>query len=102
MTFGCKLTACQWYAFIAGICGLNSINTFTLIAVDRYKAISQPLQSLYTLTTRRSAILIGVSWLWAAVWTVPPLIGWGRYIGEGFQVRTQIRRSDTLVSAVAL
>jgi len=79
-------TACQWYAFIAGITGLNSINTLTLIAIDRYQAISQPLRSLYSMSARRSAILIGVSWLWAAVWTVPPLVGWGSYIGEGFQV----------------
>jgi len=84
------LTACQWYAFIAGICGLNSINTLVLIAVDRYKVISQPLRSLYMVSARRSAILICISWLWAAIWTIPPLVGWGRYIGEGFQVSATI------------
>jgi len=72
---------------VAGICGLNSINTLALIAVDRYKVISQPLRSLYAVSGRRSALLVGVAWLWAAVWAVPPLTNaWGRYIGEGFQV----------------
>ena len=75
-------TACQWYGFVAGICGLNSINTLALIAVDRYKVISQPLRSLYAVSARRSALLVGVAWLWAAVWAVPPLTSaWGRYIG---------------------
>ena len=86
--FNWQLTACQWYAFIAGINGLNSINTLTMIAIDRYQVISKPLRSLYCATRRRSAVLIGVSWLWAALWSVPPLVGWGRYIGEGFQVKS--------------
>jgi len=58
-----------------------------MIAVDRYQVISKPLQSLYSSTVRRSAVLIAITWLWSGVWTVPPLVGWGRYIGEGFQVR---------------
>ena len=95
-----EFAACQWYGFVAGICGLNSINTLTLIAADRYKVISQPLRSLYTTTVRRSAILISLSWLWAAIWATPPLLGWGRYIGEGFQVHRRFPVSYYFASSL--
>ena len=30
--------------------------------------------------------MMAVSLTWALVWATPPMIGWGRYIGEGFMV----------------
>lgn len=80
------LAACEWYAFLAGIFGLNSIGTLALIAVDRYLVISRPLEMLYKATSRRATVEVAIVWIWAVTWTSPPMLGWSRFIGEGFQV----------------
>jgi len=77
---------CEWYGFLGGVLGFNSIGSLTLIALDRYRCISRPLEMLYKATSKRALIQIFFIWIWAIVWTCPPLFGWSRYIGEGFQV----------------
>ena len=81
-----SFAACQSYAFIAGICGFNSIGTMGLIANDRYRFIAHPLEMLHKATGRRAITEIVGVWIWSALCTAPPLFGWGRYIPEGFQV----------------
>jgi hypothetical protein len=77
--------ACEWYAFVAALCGFNSIGTMALIAVDRYRFIARPFEMLYKATSVRSVTKILAVWVWSVLCTCPPLLGWGRYIPEGFQ-----------------
>jgi hypothetical protein len=78
--------ACEWYAFVAALCGFNSIGTMALIAVDRHRFIARPLEMLYKATSVRAVAEVFGVWVWSVLCTLPPMIGWGRYIAEGFQV----------------
>ena len=78
--------ACQWYAFIAGLSGLLSINTLTAISVDRFFVITRPLQMMHAASTKRSLQHIAFVWIYALAWTTAPWYGWGRYIPEGFGI----------------
>lgn len=77
--------ACEWYAFVAALCGFNSIGTMALIAIDRYRFIARPFEMLYKTTSVRAVTKILAVWVWSVLCTCPPLLGWGRYIPEGFE-----------------
>ena len=36
------------------------------------------------MTKKSTARCIVIIWLWALLWSTPPLLGWGRYLPEGF------------------
>lgn len=62
-----------------------SINTLAAISVDRYYAISHPLQAAHFMTRRKAFLMICVVWIWSLVSSIPPFFGWGDYVAEGFQ-----------------
>lgn len=62
-----------------------SIITLAAISVDRYYNITEPLKAARYMTRRKSFMMITIVWLWALVWAVPPIFGWGAYVPEGFQ-----------------
>jgi len=79
-------SACEAYAFFAALCGFNSIGTMALIAIDRYRFICRPLEMINKATPVRAILQIIGVWVWSVLCTIPPLLGWGKYIPEGFQV----------------
>nr|BAR90770.1 rhabdomeric opsin [Nautilus pompilius] len=78
-------TACELYGLAGGIFGLMSINTMAMISIDRYNVIARPMAVSKRMSHKKAFIMIISVWIWAAVWTLPPLFGWGAYIPEGFQ-----------------
>ena len=71
---------------MGGVFGLASINTLAWISVDRYVVISKPFYALRYCTHKRVALQLVAVWGWALIWSAPPLLGWGSYIPEGFQI----------------
>ncbi|ESN99521.1 hypothetical protein HELRODRAFT_132379, partial [Helobdella robusta] len=75
---------CQWYAFVAGVSGLVSINTLTAISIDRYMVIAKPLYMMQAASKSRSLQQIIFVWCYAIGWVLPPWFGWGAFMPEGF------------------
>lgn len=74
------------YGFAGGIFGLMSINTLAAISMDRHYVITNPLQAARTMTKRRSMMYVLFVWIYSAIWSSPPLFGWGgKYKPDGFQ-----------------
>lgn len=75
---------CQWYAFVAGVSGLVSINTLTAISVDRYMVIAKPMYMLHAASKSRTLQQIIFVWVHAICWVSAPWFGWGAFMLEGF------------------
>nr|AGL94565.1 rhabdomeric opsin 4 [Platynereis dumerilii] len=74
---------CNFYGFSGASFGLMSINTMAAIAVDRYLVIVRPYMSIRRISYSQAYIMLGIVWVNAIGWSVPPLVGWSRYILEG-------------------
>lgn len=83
LSYNCE--GCKFYGFTGGIFGLMSINTLAIVAIDRYYVITKPLSAAKRMTKRRTTGMIILIWFWSALWSAPPLFGWGNYIPEGLQ-----------------
>ena len=53
--------------------------TLTIISVDRYNALSKPVETRaqLTLTKRHYKLIIAASWVHSVFWASGPLFGWG-------------------------
>lgn len=74
--------ACNLYAAAGSLFGCVSIWTMTCIAYDRYNVIVKGMSGK-KLTKTRACIWILLVWLFCIIWTVAPILGWGRYVPEG-------------------
>lgn len=75
--------ACNIYAFLGGISGVGAAVSNAMIAFDRYKTISSPIDG--RLNSFQVSVLIVVTWFWAIPFNLMPLLGvWGRFIPEGY------------------
>lgn len=73
---------CDIYAMVGSLCGCASIWTMTAIALDRYNVIVKGMAGK-PLTIKKALLEILIIWLFAALWTIMPMIGWNRYVPEG-------------------
>lgn len=73
---------CELYALFGSIFGCASIWTMTMIAFDRYVVIVKGL-SAKPMTISKALLEILFVWLFAALWTILPMVGWNRYVPEG-------------------
>lgn len=75
-------TACTVYAVLGSFSGLGAAATNAVIAYDRFKTISSPLDG--KLNRGQSIVFIILTWIWTLPFTVLPALKiWGRYIPEG-------------------
>lgn len=64
-------------------CGFVSILTISTLSVCRYESILQFDKSYEKVTSHRtSLIIICLIWIYSLCISVPPLLGWGRYVPE--------------------
>lgn len=70
---------CQIYAVLISLSVNSSIMTLTIISVDRYNALSNPVESRaeLTLTKRHYKLIIAASWVHSVFWASGPLFKWG-------------------------
>jgi 5-hydroxytryptamine receptor 1 len=72
--FGTNL--CKMWLTCDVLCCTSSILHLCVIALDRYWAITDPLNYAQKRTLKRVLIMIGGVWLLSVVISSPPLIGW--------------------------
>ncbi|XP_078663176.1 uncharacterized protein LOC144906607 [Branchiostoma floridae x Branchiostoma belcheri] len=76
---------CTIYGFLCFTFSLTSMVTLCAISVYRYIVICKP-QYAHLLTHRRTNFVIIGIWLYALVFTVPPLVGVNRYTYEPMHI----------------
>nr|QVG59419.1 non-canonical R-opsin 2 [Schmidtea mediterranea] len=77
---------CSAYAFSMSVTGMHSIFILTILAVERLKVISRPLKMVKIVSKKRSFLLVLISWTFAIFVSIPPLLGWNRYVLEGLHI----------------
>ncbi|KAM4612629.1 parapinopsin a [Polymixia lowei] len=75
-------TGCVMEGFAVSLCGITSLCTVAVIAVERMLVVCKPLGPI-TFQMKHAAGGVALSWLWSLIWNTPPLFGWGRYELEG-------------------
>ncbi|XP_041836700.1 parapinopsin-like [Melanotaenia boesemani] len=80
--FSLGRTGCVMEGFAVSLCGITSLCTVALIAVERMFVVCKPLGQI-TFQKKHAVGGIALSWLWSLTWNLPPLFGWGRYELEG-------------------
>ncbi|XP_045510437.1 opsin-3-like [Colias croceus] len=74
---------CDIYAVLGSLSGIGGAMTNAVIAYDRYKTISSPIDGRINRT--QATLLVIFTWLYAMPFTVFPLTKtWGRFVTEGF------------------
>ncbi|KAF7690339.1 opsin-5-like isoform X1 [Silurus meridionalis] len=77
-------TTCIYYGWMGFFFGVASIATLTVMAVVRF-TVSMKLHShMEKITKRTVQVMLALTWLYALLWAVFPLIGWGAYGPEPF------------------
>uniref|UniRef100_A0A3B3XKQ8 G-protein coupled receptors family 1 profile domain-containing protein n=1 Tax=Poecilia mexicana TaxID=48701 RepID=A0A3B3XKQ8_9TELE len=80
--FSLGRAGCVVEGFTVSLCGVTSLCTVALIAVERMFVVCKPLGQI-TFQKKHAVGGIVLSWLWSLAWNLPPLFGWGRYDLEG-------------------
>jgi len=70
---------CKCQAFLAYSLGMEIMATMTLISVNRFVRIVQPVKYPFIFTQRSTALMIATSWVLSTLGNIFPLIGYGRY-----------------------
>ncbi|RTG84766.1 r-opsin [Schistosoma bovis] len=70
--------ACELYGFAGSIFGFISLTTMAFIALDRYLVISQPFKTFSRITYGKVIVMIFITWIWSALWSIPPFFGYVR------------------------
>ncbi|KAJ8976786.1 hypothetical protein NQ317_006731 [Molorchus minor] len=80
---------CKAYGFFMSLLGISSITTLTVLAFERYIIVSRPFRHR-NLTRRGSIYLILGIWIYSLLLTIPPLLGWGKYINEAANISCSV------------
>ncbi|XP_056125229.1 opsin 8, group member b [Rhinichthys klamathensis goyatoka] len=85
---------CVYYGLMGFFFGAASMMTLTIMAIVRF-IVSLTLQSPKEKISKRSAkILVATTWLYALIWALFPLIGWGKYGPESFGLSCTLAWGD--------
>ncbi|GAA6103705.1 opsin-5-like [Tachysurus ichikawai] len=75
---------CIYYGWMGFFFGVASMATLTVMAVVRFSASTTLLSQSKKINKRTVQMLLAGTWLYAFLWAMFPLIGWGMYGPEPF------------------
>ncbi|XP_030628011.1 opsin 8, group member b [Chanos chanos] len=85
---------CVYYGLMGFFFGVASMATLTVMAVVRF-LVSLTLQSpKEKISMRNIKLLVAGTWLYALLWALLPLLGWGRYGPEPFGLSCTLAWSE--------
>ena len=70
---------CNFWAFMYLIAAPTSILNLMAVSIDRYRAISAPLQYYDKMRPKRALAFIAIIWLYSFVFTTVGMVGWPFY-----------------------
>ncbi|XP_075951839.1 blue-sensitive opsin-like [Anarhichas minor] len=76
--------ACKIEGFLATLGGMVSLWSLAVIAFERWLVICKPLGN-FIFKPDHALACCAFTWVFALIASVPPLVGWSRYIPEGLQ-----------------
>ncbi|XP_075056587.1 opsin-5-like [Mixophyes fleayi] len=83
-------SSCLYYALMGFFFGVASMMTLTAMAVIRYLVTSTITANPSTIKKKVIYIVITCIWLYALLWAIFPLVGWGHYGPEPFGISCTI------------
>ncbi|NP_001279976.1 blue-sensitive opsin-like [Callorhinchus milii] len=75
---------CIFEGFFATLGGQVALWSLVVLAIERYIVICKPMGN-FRFGTSHALMGMGFTWFMALTAAVPPLVGWSRFIPEGFQ-----------------
>lgn len=66
-------------AVLLSLAGIVSLVSLSLLSFERYSVVLCKLQS-GSCEYRRAWLAVAASWIYSLVWTLPPLLGWSRFV----------------------
>ncbi|XP_019881016.1 parapinopsin [Aethina tumida] len=91
-------TMCQAYGFFMSLLGISSITTLTVLAFERYMIVCHSF-SKYSLSNRGSIYVLVCIWIYSCFLTVPPLVGWGKYVAESANISCSVNWHEKSMNA---
>ncbi|XP_037607028.1 opsin 8, group member a [Sebastes umbrosus] len=77
-------TSCLYYGLMGMIFSVTSIMTLAVLGMVRYLVTGSPPMTGVKFQRRTISIVISAIWLYASLWALFPLLGWGSYGPEPF------------------
>ena len=71
------------YAFLTAIAGLVTINSFAVIAAERYWGVVKRKTPNQRPSKLNTSVVIIFVWVYSITWAIFPIIGWGSYVLDG-------------------
>ncbi|CAL8305904.1 unnamed protein product [Arctogadus glacialis] len=93
---------CRWYGFANSLFGIVSLVSLSVLSYERYSHVLRCAQADVS-DFRKAWLCVGASWVYALLWTLPPLLGWSSYGPEGVGTSCSVQwhvRSASSVSYV--
>ncbi|XP_018553413.2 opsin 8, group member a [Lates calcarifer] len=83
-------TSCLYYGLMGMIFSITSIMTLAVMGMVRYLVTGSPPKTGIKFQRRTVSIVISGIWLYAGLWALFPLLGWGSYGPEPFGLACSI------------
>ncbi|XP_068121457.1 pinopsin-like [Hyperolius riggenbachi] len=77
-------TMCECEGFVVSLTGIVGLWSLAILAFERYIVICKPMGD-FRFQQKHAIIGCSFTWIWALIWTSPPLFGWCSYVPEGLR-----------------
>ncbi|KAG8451754.1 hypothetical protein GDO86_003809 [Hymenochirus boettgeri] len=75
---------CELEGFIVSLTGIVGLWSLAILAFERYIVICKPIGD-FRFQQKHAVLGCTFTWVWALMWSSPPLFGWCSYVPEGLR-----------------